>query len=595
MEASTSLATFSLNEVSTEFNQTTPLKPAGPRAEWLVILDHTSAILMTCNTITLMLAMGAATYWREVWHHVKRPWGTLVGMVCQFFFLPALGFGLCVAFQLPPYQALGVLILACSPGGAFSTFFTYWVDGDLALSIIMTAVSSLLAFGMMPLNLWAYSRPWTNQELKVPYVNIFISLGFVTVPVIIGMIIRHFNRKCASYISKVCGLLGWIGALTCGVMLILMYWDVIIETSINLVITAALIPIASVIVAYTISKIVCFNHTFCRTIAVETGCQNIVVATNVMLLSFAEPEIRGQLVIFPVLYGICQLAEVLITVGVFQLWFYFHRNNVVEEEVKSVIDNSILTSVPVPAHRLSEAKIQSMTGFLGTPDICRMQRERHQQREAELTTYYRYIDTSRLHEDGAKDEAGDAFPTELTTLRVDEVDDPNTWKRSKTMLPEVRAAQTEEHNSPFPFYGRPKSPTFFDFPDNPYFDSPRSPDIANESLNFLDDDCDIESQKSPTLSNKGVPYMFPVTEDDFQSSREPSPVPYGTPNPVKKNKNRDFQWHSSSVPSTLVHTAPSLTSPETPSRTFAFYHNDVRIGQADHFRTFGSKRKTDTC
>lgn len=57
-------------------------------------------------------------------------------MACQFALLPAVGFGLCFAFQLPPYEALAVLILACSPGGAFSNFFTYWVHGDLALRLV---------------------------------------------------------------------------------------------------------------------------------------------------------------------------------------------------------------------------------------------------------------------------------------------------------------------------------------------------------------------------------------------------------------------------------------------------------------------------
>ncbi|KAG7165378.1 Solute carrier family 10 member 6-like 1 [Homarus americanus] len=101
--------------------------------EWLVMLDHAVTLIMTCNTITLMLGMGAATYWKEIWHHLRRPWGCMIGVVCQFVLLPAVGFGLCIIFQLPPYQALGVLILTCSPGGAFSNFFTYWVDGDLAL------------------------------------------------------------------------------------------------------------------------------------------------------------------------------------------------------------------------------------------------------------------------------------------------------------------------------------------------------------------------------------------------------------------------------------------------------------------------------
>lgn len=58
-------------------------------------------------------------------------------MACQFALLPAVGFGLCFVFQLPPYEALAVLILACSPSGAFSNFFTYWVHGDLALRLVI--------------------------------------------------------------------------------------------------------------------------------------------------------------------------------------------------------------------------------------------------------------------------------------------------------------------------------------------------------------------------------------------------------------------------------------------------------------------------
>ncbi|KAK7086108.1 hypothetical protein SK128_001242 [Halocaridina rubra] len=116
------------------------------RPEWVVILDYTSTILMTCNVIILMLAMGAATYWREIWDHVKRPWGCLFGMVCQFGFFPALGFGLCIGLQLPTYEALGVLILVCSPGGAFSNFFTYWVDGDLGLRWDYSGVLNFVLF-----------------------------------------------------------------------------------------------------------------------------------------------------------------------------------------------------------------------------------------------------------------------------------------------------------------------------------------------------------------------------------------------------------------------------------------------------------------
>ena len=70
-------------------------------------------------------------------------------------------------------------------------------------SIMMTALSSMLAFGVMPLNIWLYSWRWTSQELQVPYVKILISLAIVTLPVIAGMVIRHCSRKWANYFSKV--------------------------------------------------------------------------------------------------------------------------------------------------------------------------------------------------------------------------------------------------------------------------------------------------------------------------------------------------------------------------------------------------------
>ncbi|KAG0725450.1 Solute carrier family 10 member 6 [Chionoecetes opilio] len=258
--------------------------------QWLVRLDQAAALLMTLNTVTLMLGVGAATYWKEFWDHLKRPWACLVGVACQFVLLPAVGFSLCLAFHLPPYQALGVLILVCSPGGAFSNFFTFWVDGDLALSIIMTAVSSVLALGMMPLNVWLWSWRWTDQEVQVPYLNILISLVIVTAPVFVGMMVRHYSSRLASYVAKVCGVVGWAGAITCGLLLILRYWDIIVKSSIDLVIIAVLTPLTGFSVAYILVKILCFSHKICRTVAIETGCQNMVVAISIILLSLRSPR-----------------------------------------------------------------------------------------------------------------------------------------------------------------------------------------------------------------------------------------------------------------------------------------------------------------
>ncbi|KAK3886870.1 hypothetical protein Pcinc_008983 [Petrolisthes cinctipes] len=107
---------------------------------WRKKLDLAATVILTLNTVTFMLGMGAAIYIKEVWLHAKRPVGVFIGMVGQFLVMPAFGFALSLAFHLQPYEALGVLMISCSPGGTFSNFFTYWLDGDLALRYLVWLV-----------------------------------------------------------------------------------------------------------------------------------------------------------------------------------------------------------------------------------------------------------------------------------------------------------------------------------------------------------------------------------------------------------------------------------------------------------------------
>ncbi|XP_063596392.1 sodium-dependent organic anion transporter-like isoform X2 [Penaeus indicus] len=476
-----------------------------------------------------------------MWHHLKRPWSCIIGLGCQFIILPALGLGLCIGLQLPPYQSLGVLILTCSPGGAFSNFFTYWADGDLALSIMMTAVSSMVAFGAMPLNLWLYTQPWTDQELRVPYMNILLSLAFVTTPAIVGMVVRHYNRKWANYISKVCGLLGWMGAITCGVMLILMYWDTIINTSIFLAIAAAVVPFAGFIIAYFITKVVCFNHKVCRTVAIETSCQNIVVATNVMLLSFPSPEV----------------------------WVFMHRHDVTEEAITSVVDNTILTSIPVPAHKVSQVKDPCKT----SSDLCC-----RKQRDQKPPMQYEY---NRNSCNGYHDE-------DIAFLEPEFKADCGMWTTpyevlsSKMSSPaHYQSLSNNKNTSSVP------SPQIFTFSPEPS----TKPRFQNYQ-NFLDEEVfseDSDLPNSPTPSNKGVPNMFPVTETDFLAERKAeSALCRNTVQEVhamEKTPSEDFVTPKSR---NSPKSPRSLSSPSL-SRTFAFYHGDVQIGQTQQFSTFGRK------
>ncbi|XP_076035722.1 ileal sodium/bile acid cotransporter-like [Oratosquilla oratoria] len=307
--------------------------------KWMKILDKCLTIVSIVNLILLMLAMGTATYWRELILHAKRPVGCVIGMVSQFGILPAAGFGLTMALNMTPYETLGVLLVCCSPGGAFSNFFTYWVDGDLALSILMTTTSSLLAFGGMPFNMWLYTQRWSAHELKVPYMNILTSLSFIAIPAGIGMAIRSYKRVLAERISKMCSFAAWITTSFGYCLIILTSWHVIINSNLCVVVAAAVVPIGSVSLGYAVAKILCSTLKVARTIGIETGCQNVPVVISVIVLSFSEFKTRRQLMVFPTLYSVTLVVEIIALIIVYHCWRCTRQPAV--ENSKLVVENTV--------------------------------------------------------------------------------------------------------------------------------------------------------------------------------------------------------------------------------------------------------------
>ena len=96
-------------------------------------IDKVGNILLTCGLIIAMLGMGCCIEIKNLLQHLKRPIGPAIGMVCQFVLMPLGMFGLAHALQLEPFFAIGLIVLAATPGGALSNMFTFWVDGDIPL------------------------------------------------------------------------------------------------------------------------------------------------------------------------------------------------------------------------------------------------------------------------------------------------------------------------------------------------------------------------------------------------------------------------------------------------------------------------------
>ncbi|XP_077999984.1 ileal sodium/bile acid cotransporter-like [Glandiceps talaboti] len=274
----------------------------------LEIAKTTTSIVVTLG---MMISMGCVITLKETVQHLRRPFGISIGFLCQYGILPLTGFGLAHLFKLEAHYALGVLIMSCCPGGTTSNILTYWIHGDVSLSICMTTCSTIVAFGMMPLLLFLYSRSWTDDKAVIPYTQIVITLVFILVPVVIGMLIRYKSKVIADKVSRVLAIVGLIG-----IALNLVFEGILRSETYTkhwqLWIIGFMLPAVGAGVSYLVGFIVRLPPRQRRTVAVETGWQNLGVALTLITLSF--PNDNGRIGAFVSIYLVIQSSLVLILV-----------------------------------------------------------------------------------------------------------------------------------------------------------------------------------------------------------------------------------------------------------------------------------------
>ncbi|XP_006821401.2 ileal sodium/bile acid cotransporter-like [Saccoglossus kowalevskii] len=186
---------------SVEPTNISAMSPQGPPQN--LILGN--QINMTIALVIMMFAMGCTLTLKDLKYIFIRPVGLFIGFLCQFGLMPLIGFALAHAFDLSPGLAVGTIVIACCPGGINSNILTYWTEADIALSVSMTAFSTLFAVVMMPWCLFLYTRSWyAVADAIIPYVQIIIALVTIVFPCIFGMLIRWKFEKAAKIVGLVC-------------------------------------------------------------------------------------------------------------------------------------------------------------------------------------------------------------------------------------------------------------------------------------------------------------------------------------------------------------------------------------------------------
>ncbi|MEM1364014.1 MAG: bile acid:sodium symporter [Pseudomonadota bacterium] len=286
------------------------------------MVDEFTQTLLGIMVAVIMLGMGASLTPRDFYLALRRPYGLGIGVVSQYGFMPLLGFLLASVLVVPETIAIGILIMACMPGGTTSNIFTYFSKGNLALSVLMTVTSTLAGVVLIPIILWVYA---TALELSIPRDDIIAVLVVLLVPVGIGMLLRKLNPNAGAVVEFFGALLGVFFIVFIAVTWIPANWQFLLNTTGATYTAAIALGFVGITVGYAFAISLRLHPRNARTVALETGIQNGPLAIAIIVFTFPEDQQQAVMAV-PALYALfIVIIATLVT-------FVFRRANTAAEQ-----------------------------------------------------------------------------------------------------------------------------------------------------------------------------------------------------------------------------------------------------------------------
>lgn len=273
-------------------------------------------ILLPLCLALIMLVMGTGLSLQSFLPVLHKPKAVLIGIVAQLVLLPMIVWVLILALHLPPVIAAGLVLIACAPGGATSNLFSKLADGDLPLSIALTAVISLLSPLWMP---WAAQTQlgWLGYDVafKLSYVQVVLQLLLVTaLPLVLGMGLRKLypswvqtNEQRLKQVS--------IGLLMLMILVLIVVNAHVLPSVFGLsALMVVLLATLALALGYGLARLVGLSQAQSRTLSFETGVQNAGMAIMIAFSFLQAPEL-GMVAL---LYGILMNIPAFITLWAFK-------------------------------------------------------------------------------------------------------------------------------------------------------------------------------------------------------------------------------------------------------------------------------------
>ncbi len=225
----------------------------------------------------IMFGMGTAMSAGDFVGIVKSPKAVFIGLACQFTIMPFVGAGLALGFNLEPEVAAGIILIGASPSGLASNVMAYIGKANLALSVTLTTVATLLAPFMTPF----YMRWLAGQYIPIDTWGMMWSIIEITIiPIVAGLVFNHFLHGKTEWLDRLMPKISMAG-----IVLILMIMtaggrDNLLEIGLLLILISLIHNITGFLLGYWSCKLMGLDEKSCRTISFEVGLQNAGLATG---------------------------------------------------------------------------------------------------------------------------------------------------------------------------------------------------------------------------------------------------------------------------------------------------------------------------
>ena len=260
----------------------------------------------TLTTIGLPVALGIIMFGlgltltpRDFARVAKHPKAVIVALICQLVLLPAICFGLVLLFQLPPVLAVGMMLLAASPGGTTANLYSHLFRGDVALNISLTAINSVIAVVTLPLitNLAILYFLPDGDELGLQLAKVIEVFAIVLLPVVAGMLVRWWKPAFADRMDKPVRIASVVILVIVIAGAIVANLDLLLENAGRLAGITVLFCVISLSIGYLVPRLLRVDRRQSIASSFEIGIHNatlaIVIAQTVIGSNRDEPAGRG--------------------------------------------------------------------------------------------------------------------------------------------------------------------------------------------------------------------------------------------------------------------------------------------------------------